>query len=93
MPIYEYRCDSCGYQNSFLQKVNEQPFTKCPKCGGAFKRLVSAPSIRFKGSGFYLTDYKNKSSSSSSNKEGGGNEKAQKGLPKNGSPNKDTLAS
>lgn len=93
MPIYEYRCDNCGYENSFLQKVNEQPLTKCPKCGGSFKRLISSPSIRFKGSGFYLTDYKNNSSSSASNKGAGANEKAQKGLPEKGSPNKDTLAS
>lgn len=93
MPIYEYRCDDCGYENSVLQKVNEQPLNTCPKCGGSFRRLVSAPSIRFKGSGFYLTDYKNNSSSSASNNNAGGNEKAQKGLPKEGSPNKDTLAS
>ncbi len=93
MPIYDYRCETCGYENSFLQKVNEQPLTICPKCGGSFKRLVSAPAIRFKGTGFYLTDYKNNSSSSSSKKNEEGNEKAQKGLPKNGSPNKDTLAS
>ena len=93
MPIYEYKCDNCGYKDSFLQKMNEQPFIKCPKCGGNFRRLVSTPSIRFKGNGFYLTDYKNNSSSPSSNTNEGGNEKAQKGLPENGSPNKDTLAS
>ncbi len=93
MPIYDYRCENCGYENSFLQKMNEQPFTKCPKCGGKFKRLVSAPAIKFKGSGFYITDYKNNSSSSSSKRNGEGKEKAQKSLPDKGSPNKDTLAS
>ncbi|BBB32867.1 FmdB family regulatory protein [Thermotomaculum hydrothermale] len=93
MPIYEYRCDNCGYQNSVLQKVNEQPLTICPKCGGNFRRLVSAPSIRFKGSGFYITDYKTNSNPSASNKSAEGNNTAQKGLPKEGSPKKDTLAS
>ena len=93
MPIYEYKCDACGYKNSVLQKVNEQPLTICPKCGGSFRRLVSAPSIRFKGSGFYITDYKTKNPSSSSKKNERGKEKAQKGLPNQGSPKKDTLAS
>ncbi len=93
MPIYDYRCEQCGYQNSYLQKLNEQPLIECPKCGGKFKKLVCAPAIKFKGSGFYITDYKNNSSTSSSKRSEGSKEKANKSLPDKGSPNKDTLAS
>ena len=96
MPIYEYVCKACGHQEAVIQKVNEQPLTVCPKCGGDFKKKISAPSIRFKGDGFYITDYAKKTSNNSdtsSSIKNEGNETAQKGSPKQGSPKKDTLAS
>ncbi len=63
MPIYEYKCEKCGRRFEFLQKFNEEPKTVCP-CGdgGKLKRVISAPAIRFKGSGWYVTDYAKKSS-------------------------------
>lgn len=59
MPIYEYRCESCGHQLDALQKVSEAALTECPACGQVqLRRLVSAPRFRLKGSGWYETDFK-----------------------------------
>ena len=59
MPIYEYRCASCGFQDEFLQKVSERPLKVCPSCGKAkFEKLLSAPGFHLKGSGWYATDFK-----------------------------------
>jgi|YNPNPStandDraft_1061719.scaffolds.fasta_scaffold51797_1 putative FmdB family regulatory protein len=57
MPLYEYRCRRCRSRLEMLQRVNEQPLKTCPKCGGELERLVSPAAIRFKGSGWYVTDY------------------------------------
>jgi putative FmdB family regulatory protein len=62
MPIYEYRCSACGHHLEALQKMAEAPLRKCPECGKSqLKRLVSASQFRLKGSGWYETDFKNKS--------------------------------
>ena len=62
MPIYEYRCDACGHQEEFLQKVGEPPLTECPVCQKpSFNKLLSAAGFQLKGSGWYATDFKNKS--------------------------------
>lgn len=63
MPFYEYQCSNCGNQLEELQKMSDSPLTKCPKCGKeTLKRLIgTGGGIIFKGSGFYLTDYKKKS--------------------------------
>ena len=59
MPFYEYECSQCKYAAEVLQKISDAPLKKCPSCGkGAFKRLVSAPVFRLKGSGWYETDFK-----------------------------------
>jgi putative FmdB family regulatory protein len=59
MPFYEYECPSCRYYLEVLQKITDRPLKKCPSCGKAgFKRLVSAPVFRLKGSGWYETDFK-----------------------------------
>ncbi len=61
MPIYEYRCASCGFQSEYLQKVSDPPHTACPQCGqSAFKKLVTAAGFQLKGSGWYATDFKGK---------------------------------
>jgi putative FmdB family regulatory protein len=57
MPLYEYQCQDCGFRSEELQKLADPPLTVCPKCGGTFKRLISAPAFQFKGSGWYVTDY------------------------------------
>ena len=59
MPFYEYECPSCRYYLEVLQKISDKPVKKCPSCGKAgFKRLMSAPVFRLKGSGWYETDFK-----------------------------------
>jgi putative FmdB family regulatory protein len=57
MPLHEYSCTSCGHRFEVLQRLNAAPLRECPQCGGALTKLVSAPALQFKGSGFYLTDY------------------------------------
>jgi putative FmdB family regulatory protein len=59
MPIYEYRCTDCGFQDEYLQKLSEAPLTACPSCGKpTFRKLVSAAGFQLKGSGWYATDFK-----------------------------------
>ena len=61
MPIYEYKCEECGYVFEELQKIMDAPVEVCPKCKGRVRRLFSTGTgLVFKGSGFYTTDYKNK---------------------------------
>ena len=56
MPIYEYRCSSCGFQKEFLQKVTDPRHTVCPDCGkDAFQKMLSAAGFQLKGSGWYAT--------------------------------------
>ncbi|HLH43358.1 MAG TPA: FmdB family zinc ribbon protein [Bryobacteraceae bacterium] len=70
MPLYEYRCATCGSQFELLQKFSDAPLTVHEGCGGAVERLLSAPGLQFKGSGWYITDYKNSSPKGGSNGEG-----------------------
>lgn len=74
MPLYEYQCQECKERLEAIQKVSDEPYTICPHCGGALKKLISSPAIQFKGSGFYITDYAksggSKSDSSSSSESG-----------------------
>lgn len=59
MPFYEYECTDCRYYAEVLQKISDAPLKKCPSCGkNSFKKLVSAPVFRLKGSGWYETDFK-----------------------------------
>ncbi len=61
MPIYEYRCESCGEHLEKLQKLSDSPLEICPSCGKPeLKKLISAAGFRLKGSGWYETDFKNK---------------------------------
>ena len=59
MPIYEYRCDSCGFQKEHLQKMSEPQITICPQCGKeSYNKLLSAAGFQLKGNGWYATDFK-----------------------------------
>ncbi len=59
MPIYEYCCADCGFQEEFLQKMGAAPLTDCPTCGKAsLKKMVTAAGFQLKGSGWYATDFK-----------------------------------
>ena len=56
MPIYDYRCDHCGHAFSAVQAYKDEPLEVCPSCGKRPRRLMTTPSIVFKGSGWYKTD-------------------------------------
>ncbi len=64
MPTYEYKCDSCHHTFEIFQSIKDDPIKKCPNCGkNKLRKLISGGAgLIFKGSGFYLTDYKNKKS-------------------------------
>lgn len=57
MPIYEYRCLKCGHQFEKFQKISDSAASKCEQCGDRVTRVFHPVAIRFKGSGFYTTDY------------------------------------
>ena len=60
MPIYEYRCDTCGHQKDHLQKMSDPPLSTCPACGSeTYAKMLSAAGFQLKGSGWYATDFKN----------------------------------
>jgi len=59
MPTYEYQCENCGYSFEEFQSITAEPLTICPKCQGHVRRLISSGNgFLFKGSGFYITDYR-----------------------------------
>jgi putative FmdB family regulatory protein len=61
MPIYEYRCSSCGHQQEFMQKLSDAPLTVCTACGKeTFSKMLTAAGFQLKGSGWYATDFKSK---------------------------------
>jgi putative FmdB family regulatory protein len=59
MPIYAYKCGSCGHAKDVLQKVSDAPLTVCPSCGAeAFSKQLTAAGFQLKGSGWYATDFR-----------------------------------
>jgi len=85
MPLYEYECESCGVRFERRQHMEDEPIEVCPECGGHVHRLIQPVGIIFKGSGFYVTDNRAKSSTAtpgsvkeSTDKSEAGSEKADK---------------
>jgi putative FmdB family regulatory protein len=64
MPIYEYECTKCGKIEEVIQKFSDKPLTKCQSCAGKLHKLVSQSTFHLKGTGWYVTDYANKSGNS-----------------------------
>ncbi|MFC1821227.1 FmdB family zinc ribbon protein [Thermodesulfobacteriota bacterium] len=60
MPIYEYGCSKCGQQMEVMQKFSDPPITRCEKCNGRVKKLISQSTFHLKGTGWYVTDYASK---------------------------------
>jgi putative FmdB family regulatory protein len=60
VPLYEYQCKKCKHRFEKIQKFSDSALRKCPECGGPVEKLLSAPSVQFKGSGWYVTDYARK---------------------------------
>jgi putative FmdB family regulatory protein len=72
MPIYAYKCESCGYAKDILQKISDPLLTECPACGAhAFHKQVTAAGFQLKGTGWYVTDFRGGSGGG-----GGGSAKA-----------------
>ena len=70
MPIYEYKCTSCGHKKEVLQKMSDAPLTECPACGKAtLSKLISAAGFQLKGSGWYATDFKGGSKAAKSDQD------------------------
>ena len=66
MPIYAYKCESCGHAKDVLQKVSDAPLTDCPACGAqTFRKQLTAAGFQLKGSGWYVTDFRGGSGGSS----------------------------
>jgi len=95
MPIYEYQCQKCNAHTEAFQKVSDKPLSKCPKCRGKLEKLISAPAIQFKGSGWYVTDYAGKAtkgekseSESTTSTENKADKKAKESSPAKKTPEK-----
>ena len=87
MPLYDYLCSHCEHQEDVLVKLSDNPLLNCPVCKNTtFKKQVSAPHFKLKGSGWYETDFKNKPKSEGSKKD---NEKTSKITKKETSKNND----
>ncbi len=75
MPTYEYRCPECGNQFEKFQRMSEDPVAECPQCGSRSERRLSAGAgLLFKGSGFYITDYRSESYKKAAESEKSGGE-------------------
>jgi len=64
MPIYEYRCEKCGKEFEAWQRMSDDPIDNCSECGGRARKLISQSTFVLKGSGWYVTDYGNRSTAS-----------------------------
>ena len=62
MPTYTYQCDSCGHGFEAVQRFADDPLTECPECGASIRRVIQPVGVVFKGSGWYITDSRPKSS-------------------------------
>lgn len=83
MPIYEYRCSDCGHELEALQKISDPKLTTCPECGKeTLTKLVSASAFVLKGSGWYVTDFRDKNKSGAGEGKASGSGKADAGESK-----------
>ncbi len=90
MPIYEYKCADCGTQLEKMQKVSDEPLTKCESCGGRLEKQWSRTGFQFKGEGWYVTDYAGKKSDKTE-KSTGGESTAKTDSASNGSSGGDSV--
>jgi putative FmdB family regulatory protein len=91
LPLYEYECARCG-RFEIIQKFSDPPLLTCPTCGGEVQKVLSAPAIQFKGTGWYITDYARKSTGKETGKggEGKGGEGSTSSGAKDGASSTDT---
>ncbi|MFQ5877481.1 MAG: FmdB family zinc ribbon protein [Acidobacteriota bacterium] len=79
MPLYEYECTSCRHRFERLQKFSDPPVRRCVRCRGRVEKVLSAPGIQFKGSGWYVTDYARKGRSAEKERDKGEKAPAKEG--------------
>ena len=84
MPLYEYQCQKCKQKFEKIQKFSDRPIKKCPECGGPVEKVMHAPAVQFKGTGWYVTDYGGKDKSEKA--------KTESGSDKGGSEKKESSA-
>ncbi|MEA3157257.1 MAG: hypothetical protein QOK44_4846 [Betaproteobacteria bacterium] len=83
MPIYEYRCSTCGFQKEYLQKVSDPRLTHCPECGKpTYDKMLSAAGFQLKGSGWYVTDFRDKGTKPKTDTKSKDKDKADTAEPK-----------
>jgi putative FmdB family regulatory protein len=96
VPLYEYQCKKCKHKFEKIQKFSDPPIRKCPECGGPVEKLLHAPAVQFKGTGWYVTDYGGKDKSEKSKPEAGsdkgGSEKKESAAKEDGAKGKDSGA-
>jgi len=90
MPIYEYLCKKCHHRFERIQKFSDPHVKKCPECGGAVGLVLSAPAVRFKGSGWYVTDYAKKSAAASGDSASKAEPKTESATKKEDKPKSET---
>lgn len=87
MPIYAYKCGACGHAKDVLQKMSDAPLTQCPACGApAFAKQLTAAGFQLKGSGWYVTDFRNGSSAPAPAADKAGDKPAEGGAAKASEP-------
>jgi putative FmdB family regulatory protein len=89
MPIYEYKCEN-GHVFDAIQRMTDEPLTKCEECGAPAVRVLTPPAIHFKGSGFHNTDYGTKRGGGNGGSEGGGEKGADSGSSSSGESKSDS---
>lgn len=95
MPLYEYQCAKCG-RFEVIRKFSDQPLSICPTCGQEVQKLLSAPAIQFKGTGWYITDYARKGAAAgagSSDSSDGGSKSSDSGKSSDSKNSSDSTSS
>jgi putative FmdB family regulatory protein len=93
MPIYEYECSECGKHFDEIQKFSDDALTQCKFCGGPVRKLLGAPALQFKGTGWYITDYAGKSPKPESSRKGADKGSAKKEGKKEAAAKSESTAS
>ena len=90
MPLYEYQCQKCKQKFEKIQKFSDRPIKKCPECGGPVEKVMHAPAVQFKGTGWYVTDYGGKGDKAEKSKPEGSSEKKESAAKEDGAKSKDS---
>jgi putative FmdB family regulatory protein len=89
MPIYAYRCERCGHAKDVIQKFSDAPLTACPECGAdAFRKQLTAPAFQLKGSGWYVTDFRDSGKKAAKPDAGAADAKPDGAAPAEAAPGK-----